>query len=127
MARGATSSGRFLGGLLGRQKSTERRRILLAANAVACSVSWMAMEYLALHDGLLQRVTTAGDDLVLHGEPFRERPDDRSRSGVPEGLVTVDSIPSGCRCSWAYSQGRLTLKYSNTACPVLRYHRPLGR
>jgi hypothetical protein len=84
------------------------------------------MEYLALHDGLLQRVTTAGDDLVLHGEPFRERPDDRSRSGVPEGLVTVDSIPSGCRCSWAYSHGRLTLKYSNTACPVLRDHRPQG-
>lgn len=98
-----------------------------AATALACSVSWMAMEYLALHDGLLQRVTTAGDDLVLHGEPFRERPDDRSRSGVPEGLVTVDSIPSGCRCSWAYSQGRLTLKYSNTACPVLRDHRPQER
>ncbi len=82
------------------------------------------MEYLALRDGMLQPVTTAGDALVLHGEPFKERPDARDRSGVPLGLVTTDHVPSGCRCSWSYSMGRLTLKYSNTACPVLRDHQP---
>jgi hypothetical protein len=85
------------------------------------------MEYLAMRDGMLQHVTTDGDALVLHGEPFRERPDVRSRSGVPEGVVIVDRVPSGCTCSWAYVQGKLTLKYSNTACPVLREHRPAAR
>jgi len=82
------------------------------------------MEYLALHDGMLQLVTTTGEELVPHGEPFRERPDPRDRSGVPAGLVTVDRVPSACTCSWAYVQGRLTLKYSNTACPVLSEHMP---
>jgi len=81
------------------------------------------MEYLALRDGMLQQVTTAGDALVPCGEPFRERPEAGSRSGVPGGLVTVDWVPDGCRCSWAYSRGRLTLKYSNTACPLFREHR----
>ena len=81
------------------------------------------MEYLALHDGMLQVVTSDGDLLVPCGEPFRERPEDSARTGVPEGLVTVDSVPSGCRCSWAYSRGRLTLKYSNTACPLFKEHR----
>ena len=82
------------------------------------------MEYLALRDGMLQPVKTAGDALVPHGEPFRERPDPRSRSGVPEGVVTVDRVPSRCTCSWSYTMGKLRLKYSNTACPVLRDHKP---
>jgi len=80
------------------------------------------MEYLALHDGKLQQVTTLGDALVPCGEPFRERPDAWGRSGAPAGLVTVERVPEACRCSWAYSQGRLTLKYSNTACPLFREH-----
>jgi hypothetical protein len=82
------------------------------------------MEYLALHDGMLQQVTTSGDALLPHGEPFRERTDPGPRSGVPEGLVTTDRVPAECTCSWAYVQGKLTLKYSNTSCPVLREHRP---
>jgi hypothetical protein len=82
------------------------------------------MEYLALHDGMLQPVKTAGDALVPQGEPFRERPDPRGRSGVPEGIVTVDRVPSCCTCSWSYAMGKLRLKYSNTSCPVLREHKP---
>lgn len=82
------------------------------------------MEYLALHDGMLQPVTTAGAVLLPHGEPFRERPDIGPRSGVPLGVVTTDRVPNGCRCSWSYTRGKLTLKYSSTACPVLRDHRP---
>ncbi len=84
------------------------------------------MEYLALHDGRLQQVTSSGGILVPHGEPFRERPDPSARSGAPPGLVTTDRVPSACTCSWAYVRGRLTLKYSNTACPVLSEHRPTG-
>jgi hypothetical protein len=81
------------------------------------------MEYLALRDGMLQPVTTAGSVLVPHGEPFRERPDPRSRSGKPDGVITTDRIPGRCTCSWSYVQGKLTLKYSNTACPVLSEHK----
>jgi len=81
-----------------------------------------AMEYLALHDGMLQQVTSAGDALVPLGEPFRERPDAMTRSGVPSRVVTSDRVPAGCRCSWAYTGGKLTLKYSNTACPLFRDH-----
>ena len=73
---------------------------------------------------MLQQVTTTGDVLELHGLPFRERTDPSARSGVPEGLVTTDHVPADCRCSWAYVQGKLTLKYSNTSCPLLRDHRP---
>ena len=83
------------------------------------------MEYLALHDGMLQPVTTAGDTLVPHGEPFRESPDVRGRSGVPEGVVTTDRVPNDCTCSWTYIRGKLTLKYSNTSCPLMREHRPI--
>jgi hypothetical protein len=82
------------------------------------------MEYLALRDGMLQPVKTAGTILELHGEPFRERPEARGRSGVPAGVVTTEFVPGDCRCSWAYVQGRLTLKYSSTACPLLRDHQP---
>jgi len=85
------------------------------------------MEFLALHDGMLQRVATSGDDLLPVGEPFRERPDAASRSGVPQGLITTDRVPAECTCSWAYVRGRLTLKYCNTACPLLSEHRPAGR
>ncbi len=80
------------------------------------------MEYLALHDGMLQPVTTAGGSLLLHGAPFRERPEVRDRSGVPLGVVTTDRVPGSCRCSWSYTMGTLRLKYSSTACPLLRDH-----
>ncbi len=82
------------------------------------------MEFLALRDGLLQPVTTTGEQLVPHGEPFKERPEARSRSGVPAGVITTDRVPSRCTCSWSYVRGKLTLKYCNTACPVLADHRP---
>jgi hypothetical protein len=82
------------------------------------------MEYLALRDGMLQQVTTTGDALELHGEPFRERNDPCARSGVPDGVVTTERVPAECTCSWAYVHGKLTLKYSNTSCPLLREHRP---
>jgi len=82
------------------------------------------MEFLALHDGMLQPVTTIAGDLVPHGEPFRERPDVRCRSGVPQGLITTDHVPGRCTCSWTYMMGKLTLKYANTACPLLSDHQP---
>lgn len=80
------------------------------------------MEYLALHDGMLQPVTTVGESLMPHGAPFRERPEARDRSGIPLGVVTTDRVPSSCRCSWSYTMGKLRLKYSSTACPLLRDH-----
>lgn len=84
------------------------------------------MDYLALHDGMLQQVTAAGDELLPVGEPFRERAEPRRRSGAPDAVITADFIPGDCRCSWTYVQGRLTLKYFNTACPRLADHRPAG-
>jgi hypothetical protein len=81
------------------------------------------MEFLALREGMLQAVTTDGDALVPQGEPFRQRAEDLGRSGAPVGVVTTEQVPSGCLCSWAYAGGRLTLKYSSTACPLLRDHR----
>jgi hypothetical protein len=85
------------------------------------------MEFLALHDGMLQRVTTSGEELVPSGEPFRERPDAQVRSGVPAGLITVERVPGRCTCSWVYAAGVLTLKYCNTACPMLAEHKPRVR
>jgi hypothetical protein len=80
------------------------------------------VEFLALRDGMLQQVRTAGDALEVCGEPFRQRAD-TSRSGVPQRVVTADRIPSECLCSWSYVCGKLTLKYSNTACPLFEQHR----
>ena len=76
-----------------------------------------------MRDGMLQPVTTTAGSLVPLGEPFRDRPDIPRRSGVPEGLVTTDHVPGRCTCSWTYRMGKLTLKYSNTACPLLSDHR----
>lgn len=80
------------------------------------------MEFLALRDGLLQPVRTHGEQLEPYAEPFRVRPADSSHTGVPLRVVTADHVPAACRCSWAYTGGRLTLKYSSTACPLLRDH-----
>ena len=80
------------------------------------------MEYLALRDGMLQPVRTNGDALEPCAQPFRQRPDDLSHTGAPVRVVTADHVPGACRCSWAYIAGTLTLKYSSTACPLLRDH-----
>ena len=80
------------------------------------------MEYLALRDGMLQPVRTNGDALEPYAQPFRQRPDDLSHTGAPVRVVTADHVPGACRCSWAYIAGTLTLKYSSTACPLLRDH-----
>ncbi|HEU5421255.1 MAG TPA: hypothetical protein VFV41_26455 [Streptosporangiaceae bacterium] len=40
------------------------------------------------------------------------------RSGVPAEVITADRVPNSCTCSWAYAQGKLTLKHYNAACPV---------
>ena len=82
---------------------------------------------MALRDGRLQPVRTNGDALELHSRPFRERPDELSHTGAPVRLVTADHVPGGCRCTWAYTGGRLTLKYSNTACPLLADHQAAPR
>jgi hypothetical protein len=37
---------------------------------------------------------------------------------VPAEVITSDHVPNSCTCSWAYSQGKLTLKHYNAACPV---------
>lgn len=84
------------------------------------------MEFLALRDGMLQAVSADGNALVPLGEPFRQRTQDLGRSGAPVGVVTTERVPGGCLCSWAYVGGRLTLKYSSTACPLLRDHRSAG-
>jgi hypothetical protein len=75
-----------------------------------------------MRDGMLQPVRTNGEALELHGQPFRERPEVTGRTGAPMRVVTAEFVPAGCRCSWAYVHGRLTLKYSSTACPLLRDH-----
>ncbi len=76
-------------------------------------------EWLALADGAVQEAKTEGTALALVGQPLPYQPGrgDR-RSGVPAEVLTSDRVPNSCTCSWAYSQGRLTLKYFNAACRV---------
>jgi len=85
------------------------------------------VEFLALRDGMLQPVRTNGNTLEPYSDPFRKRPDDASHTGVPQRVVTAEHVPGACRCSWAYAGGRLTLKYSNTACPLLADHQAAPR
>ena len=76
-------------------------------------------EWLALADGAVQEARTEGPVLALVGEPLPYRPGRAERrSGVPAEVITSDHVPNSCTCSWAYSQGKLTLKYYNAACPV---------
>jgi hypothetical protein len=76
-------------------------------------------EWLALADGAVQEARTEGTVLTLVGEPLPYRPGRAERrSGVPAEVITSDHVPNSCTCSWAYSQGKLTLKYYNAACPV---------
>jgi hypothetical protein len=76
-------------------------------------------EWLALADGSVQEAKTEGPVLVLVGAPVPYQPGRAERrSGVPTEVITSDQVPNSCTCSWAYSQGKLTLKHFNAACPV---------
>jgi hypothetical protein len=76
-------------------------------------------EWLALADGAVQEAKTEGSGLALIGQPLPYQPGRAERrSGVPAEVITADYVPGWCSCSWAYSQGRLTLKHFNAACPV---------
>ena len=76
-------------------------------------------EWLALADGAVQEARTEGPALTLVGQPLSYQPGRAERrSGVPAEVITSDHVPNSCTCSWAYSQGKLTLKYYNAACPV---------
>ena len=76
-------------------------------------------EWLALADGAVQEARTEGPALALVGEPLLYRPGrSERRGGVPSEVITSDYVPSSCTCSWAYAQGKLTLKHYNAACRV---------
>lgn len=76
-------------------------------------------EWLALADGAVQEAKTEGLALTLIGEPLPYQPGRAERrSGVPAEVITADCVPNSCVCSWAYSQGKLTLKHYHAACPV---------
>ena len=76
-------------------------------------------EWLALSGGAVQEARTDGTDLALVGQPLPYQPGrSERRSGVPSEVITAERIPNSCTCSWAYSQGKLTLKHYNAACEV---------
>ncbi len=76
-------------------------------------------EWLALADGAVQEARTEGSALALVGQPLPYQPGRAERrSGVPAEVITSDHVPNSCSCSWAYSQGKLTLKHYNAACPL---------
>jgi hypothetical protein len=76
-------------------------------------------EWLALANGAVQEARTEGTALALVGQPLPYQPGRAERrSGVPAEVITADRVPNSCTCSWAYSQGKLTLKHYNAACPV---------
>lgn len=76
-------------------------------------------EWLALADGAVQEARTEGPALTLVGAPLPYQPGRAERRcGVPAEVITSDHVPNSCTCSWAHSQGKLTLKYYNAACPV---------
>jgi hypothetical protein len=76
-------------------------------------------EWLARADGVVQEVRTEGPSLTVIGQPLPYQPGRAERrSGVPAEVITCEHVPNLCTCSWAYSQGKLTLKHYNAACPV---------
>jgi hypothetical protein len=76
-------------------------------------------EWLALARGAVQEAKTEEGMLVLVGEPLPYQPGRAARrSGVPAEVITTDRVPNSCVCSWAYAQGKLTLKHYHAACPV---------
>ncbi len=73
-------------------------------------------EWLALAGGAVQEAKTEGTDLALVGQPLPYQPGRAERrSGVPTEVITSDHVPNSCTCSWAYTQGQLTLKHYNAA------------
>jgi hypothetical protein len=76
-------------------------------------------EWLALAGGAVQEARTDGTDLALVGQPLPYQPGRAERrSGVPSEVITAERVPNSCTCSWAYAQGKLTLKHYNAACEV---------
>ena len=76
-------------------------------------------EWLALAGGAVQEARTEGIDLALVGQPRPYQPGRAERrSGVPSAVITAERVPNSCICSWAYTQGKLTLKHYNAACEV---------
>jgi hypothetical protein len=76
-------------------------------------------EWLALADGAVQEAKTEGPALSLLGQPVPYHPGRAERrSGMPTEVITSERVPNSCTSSWAYSQGKLTLKHYNAACPV---------
>ena len=87
--------------------------------SVTFSPSAKPREWLALADGAVQEARTEGTTLALVGRPLPYQPGHAERpSGVPAEVITCDHVPHSCSCSWAYSQGKLTLKHFHAACPV---------
>jgi hypothetical protein len=96
-----------------------RVRIKRHALAEPSPPSARPREWLALADGAVQEARTEGPALALVGDPLPYQPGRAERrSGVPTQVVTSDRVPNSCTCSWSYSQGKLTLKNYNAACPV---------
>ena len=76
-------------------------------------------EWLALAGGAVQEARTEGTDLALVGQPLPYQPGRaQRRNGVPSEVITAERVPNTCTCSWAYNQGKLTLKHYNAACEV---------
>jgi hypothetical protein len=80
-------------------------------------------EWLALADGAVQEARTEarteGPALALVGDPLPYQPGRAERRrGIPTEVITSDHVPNSCSCSWAYAQGKLTLKHYNAACRV---------
>lgn len=86
---------------------------------VAAPSGGQPREWLAKADGAVQEAKTEGSDLILYGEPVPYHPGRAERrSGVPTEVITADRVPNACTCSWAYAQGKLTLKHYNAGCPL---------
>jgi hypothetical protein len=94
-------------------------RVRVKVPASAQSSDAEPREWLALAGGAIQEARTQGPALALVGEPLPYQPSRAERrSGVPAEVITAEYVPNSCSCSWAYSLGKLTLKYFNAACRV---------
>lgn len=94
-------------------------RVKVRRQSLAESAAARPREWLALRDGAIQQAKTEGPALALVGDPVPYRPGRAERrSGVPTEVITSDHVPNFCTCSWAYSQGKLTLKHFNAACSL---------
>jgi len=94
-------------------------RVRFKRPAPAETSSGRPREWLALAGGAVQEAKTEGPALALLGSPLPYQPGRAERrSGMPAEVITCDRVPNSCTCSWAYSQGKLTLKHYNAACSV---------